>query len=302
LGDNEVPPVIRDCFIALISPFEEFFSDGQVPSLSSGHMSPIPDPMQKPTYPASSEFKKDWLEWVYLELKVRLELGTHYYNFRGERLNRGNRGAQTPAGKQTPIILFLRKFRRVETGLHAFKNEAPSVVLREMGALQLAASPGEADQDTALRGQIERRFSSYPVLWIANPRDALSFSGYLTREDQHGYELNKNSLPYVLTPMWSKTQTWQQSAEYLIRASDAIVVANSSKEGGIREEQELLHSLNALDRAFVTNPENLDSPVPSIGLVDDLTEDKLHHLKGADPSYLGKLAGWGHWAGLESLE
>jgi hypothetical protein len=102
--------------------------------------------------------------------------------------------------------------------------------------------------------------------------------------------------------MWSKIQNWRQSAEYLIRASDAIVIANSSKEGGIREEQELLYSLNALDRAFVTNPENLDSPLSSIGLVDDLTEEKLHHLKGADPTYLGKVAGWGHWAGFESLE
>lgn len=300
LEDNEVPPVIRDCFIALISPFEELFSDGQVPSLSSGHSSDIPDPMRKPTYPASSEFKRDWLEWVYLELKVRLELGVRYYNFRGERLGHAKGKAHTPDGKQMPIILFLRKFRRVETGLRAFKNEAPSVVLREMGAVQ-SASSSEADPDTSLRGQIERRFSSYPVLWIANPRDALSFSGYLTRED-HGHELNKNSVPYVLTPMWSKMQTWRQSAEYLIRASDAIVIANSSKEGGIREEQELLSSLNAFDRTFVTNPENLDSPRPRVGLVNDLTEEKLQELKGADPSYLGKVAGWGHWAGVESLK
>jgi hypothetical protein len=300
LEDNEVPPVIRDCFIALISPFEEFFSDGQVPSLSSGDSSDIPDPMRKPTYPASPEFKRDWLEWVYLELKVRLELAVRYYNFRGERLGHGKGEAQTPDRKQMPIILFLRKFRRVETGLHAFKNEAPSVVLREMGALQ-SASSGEADPDTSLRGQIERRFPSYPVLWIANPRDALSFSGYLTR-DQHGHELNKNSVPYVLTPTWSKVQNWRQSVEYLIRASDAIVIANSSKEGGVGEEQELLSSLNALDRTFVTNPENLDSPVSSIGLADDLTEEKLHHLKGADPPYLGKVAGWGHWAGFESLK
>ena len=300
--DNEVPPVIKDCFIALISPFEELFSDGQVPSRSSARSSHIPDPTREPIYPASSEFKRDWLEWVYLELKVRLELGVRYYNFRGERLEHGEGRSPTPDKKQMPMILFLRKFRRVETGLHAFESEAPNVVLREMGALQLAVLSGEADQDTMLRGQIERRFSSYPVLWIANPRDALSFSGYLTRGDQHGHELNRNSVPYVLTPMWSKIQNWRQSAEYLIRASDAIVIANSSKEGGIREEQELLYSTNALDRAFVTNPENLDAPLSSIGLVDDLTEEKLHHLKGADPSYLGKVAGWGHWAGFESLE
>ena len=59
------------------------------------------------------------------------------------------------------------------------------------------------------------------------------------------------------------------------------------------ERNKKLPSLNALDRTFVTNPENLDSPASSIGLVDDLTEEKLHHLKGADPSYLGKVAGWG---------
>src|SRR5215831_1883032 len=303
LGDNEVPPVIRDCFIGLISPFEEFFTDGRVPSLSSGDSSEIPDPIRKPTYPASSEFKRDWLEWVYLELKVRLELGVRYYNFRGETLEQAGGKAQTPDSKHVPIILFLRKFRRVETGLHPFEKEDRNLVLREMGALQLAVLPGKSDEDTSLRGQIERRFPSHPVLWIANPRDALSFSGYLTQGDQqHGHELNKNSVPYVLTPMWSKTQSWRQSAEYLIRASDAIVVANSSKEGGIQEEQELLHSVNALDRAFVTNPENLDSPHSSIGLVDDLTEEKLHHLKGADLSYLEKVAGWGHWAGFESLE
>jgi len=297
LHDNEVPPLIRDCFIALISPFEELF-DGQVPSPSSGHSSHIPDPTREPIYPSSSEFKKDWLEWVYLEVKVRLELGVRYYNFRGERLEHGEERSPTPDKKQTPIILFLRKFRRVETGLHSFQDEAPNAVLREMGALQWAV----LDQDTLLRGEIERRFSSYPVLWIANPRDALSVSGYLTRGTQHGYEFNKNSVPYVLTPMWNKIQNWRQSAEYLIRSSDAIVIANSSKEGGIREEQDLLYSLNALDRAFVTNPENLDAPLSGIGLVDDLTEEKLHHLKGADISYLGQVAGWGHWAGLESLE
>lgn len=290
--DNEVPAVIRDCFIALISPFEELFSGGQVPGGPSGHSSDVPDPTREPIYPACSEFKRDWIEWVYLELKVRLELGVRYYNFRGKILE------PTSDKKHMPIILFLRKFRRVETGLHAFPNEAPNVVLREMGALQSTV----LDQDTTLRGQIERRFSSYPILWMANPRDALSFSGYLTRGNQHGYELNENSIPYVMTPIWSKIQNWRQSAEYLIRASGAIVIANSSKEGGIREEQELLYSVNALDRAFVTNPENIDLPLSSIGLVDDLTEERLHQLKGADPSYLGKVAGWGHWAGFESLE
>ena len=102
LEDNEVPPVIRDCFIALISPFEEFFSDGQVPSLASDDSLQIPDPMRKPTYPASSEFKRDWLEWVYLELKVRLELGVRYYNFRGERLGTGKGKLKRPAGSRCP--------------------------------------------------------------------------------------------------------------------------------------------------------------------------------------------------------
>jgi hypothetical protein len=265
--DNEVPSTIRDCFIALISPFEEFFSDGQVPGRSSDHSSNVPDPTREPIYPACSEFKRDWIEWVYLELKVRLELGVRYYNFRGEILEHREGEPPTPDKKQRPIILFLRRFRRVEAGLHSFPNETPNVVLREMGAMHVAAS---FDQDTTLRGQVERRFSSYPVLWLANPRDALSFSGYLTRGDQQGYELNRNSVPYLLTPIWGKIQNWRQSAEYLIRASDAIVIANSEKEGGIREEQELLYSVNALDRAFVTNPENLDLPLSSIGLVDDL--------------------------------
>jgi hypothetical protein len=201
-----------------------------------------------------------------------------------------------------PIILFLRKLRRVETGLHAFPNEAPNVVLREMGAMHLAMLPGEADQDTVLRGQIERRFSSCAVLWMAKPKDALSFSGYPTRGHQHGYELNTSSVRYILTPMWNNIQNWWRSAEYLIRGIDAIVIATSGKEGGIREEQELLYSLNALERAFVINPENLDVPLLSIGLVDDLTEEGLHPLKGADPYYLGKVAVWGHWAGFESLE
>jgi len=291
--DNGVPPVIRDCFIALISPLEESFSDGQVPGGTSGHPSLIPDPSREPLYPVFSEFKKDWLEWIYIEIKVRLNLGIRYYNFIGEIL----KGADK---KRAPIILFLRKFRKIETWLSSQKDQESNSALRAMGAGQIAV---DMDYDTKLRGQIERRFPSYPVLWIANPVDALSFSGYLTREDQAGGgELNENSYPYILTPMWSRIQRWQESAEYLIRASNAIVIANSSKEGGIREEQELIYSANAMDRTFVTHPENLDAPYSGFGRVDDLTEEKLHHLKGADHTYLGKLPGWGHWAGFDSLE
>jgi hypothetical protein len=290
--DNGVPPVIRDCFIALISPLEELFSDGQVPSGSSRHPSHIPDPSREPLYPVSSDFKKDWLEWIFLEIKARLNLGIHYYNLRGEILEGADK-------KRTPIILFLRKFRKIQTWLSNQKDQEPNVALRAMGTGQIAL---DGDYDTVLRGQIERRFPSYPVLWIANPVDALSFSGYLTREDQAGGELNENSYPYSLSPMWSRMQRWQESAEYLIRASNAIVIANISKEGGIGEEQELIYSASAMDRAFVTHPENLDPPYSGFGRVDDLTEEKLHHLKGADHTYLGKLAGWGHWAGFDSLE
>ena len=283
-SDNEVPVFIRDCFIALISPFEELFHDSQVPNQSSGHQSHIPDPMREPVYPASYEFKRDWIEWIYMELKFRLQLGVRYYNFRGEMLEHRQEQSATPNKKQTPIILFLRKFRRVETGLKAFQSEPPNVVLREMGVLQSAVSSNGEGEDTMLRGQLERRFSSYPVLWIANPRDALSVSGYLTREEQSGPELNGNSVPYLLSPIWSKIQNWRKSAEYLIRASDAIVIDNSSKDGGIQEELKLLYALNALDRAFMTHPEALDAPYSSAGVVTDLTEEKLHQLRGADRS------------------
>jgi len=230
-SDNQVPLIVRDCFVALISPFEELFRGSQVPSRSSGHWSHIPDPTREPIYPAFSEFKRDWLEWIYLELKFRLELGVRYYNFRGERLEHGQGPSPMHGKEQTPVILFLRKFRRVETGLHAFQNESPNVVLREMGVLQSAVLSGGEGEDTMLRGQLERRFSSHPVLWIANPRDALSVSGYLTREELSGPEFNRNSVPYLLSPIWSKIQNWRKSAEYLIRASDAIVIDNSSKEG-----------------------------------------------------------------------
>lgn len=291
--DNGVPPVIRDCFMALISPLEELFSDGQVPSGTSRHPSLIPDPSREPLYPAFSEFKKDWLEWIYLEMRARLNLGIRYYNFMGEIL----KGADE---QRAPIILFLRKFQKIETWLSRQKDQEPNSALRTMGAGQIVVG---VEHDARLRGQIERRFPSYPVLWIANPVDALSFGGYLTREDQAGGgELNENSYPYILTPMWGRIQRWQEAAEYLIRASNAIVIANSSKEGGIREEQELIYSAGAMDRAFVTHPENLDAPYSGFGRVDDLTEEKLHHLKGADHTYLNKLAGWGHWAGFDSLE
>lgn len=293
LDDNGVPPFISGCFIGLITPFEEMCSGGQVPSRSSGQSSCTSVTTQEPPYPVCSEFKKDWIEWICLELKVRLEMGVRYYNFRGDRLSAANR-------THTPIILFMRKFRRVDTKGPALKEEAPSVALRAVGASQLTF---EVEHDTLLRGQLERRFSSYPVLWIANPTDALSLSGYLTRGEQEGgYELNKNSIPFILSPMWAKVQRWQEAAEYLIRASDAIVIANISKEGGVGEEQELIYAANAMERTFVTHPEYLATPHPRISHVNELTEEKLHSMKGADQSYLGKLAGWGHWSGLESME
>lgn len=288
IEDNEVPPVIRDCFIGLIAPFESLFGDGRVPSGISRHPGRIPDTTREPPYPASSEFKKDWIKWIYLELRVRLELGVRYYNFLGERLAPESR-------RPTPIILFLRKFRKISSG-----REKPARAVSQMWAGQIAT---DLDQDTLLRGQLERRFASHPILWIANPIDALSFSGYLTKHDRDiDYRLNTNSLPFLLTPTWSRVQRWQESVEHLIRASDAIVIANASKDGGIREEQELLYATNAMNRAFVTHPEHLESSCPQVGLVDDLTDAKLHSLKGADPRHLQNLAGWGHWAGLESLE
>ncbi len=291
--DNGVPPVIRDCFIGLIAPFEELFDGGRVPARSSSAFASNRDFTREPTYPSLHDFKKDWLEWIYLELKVRLNCGVRYYNFRGEVLSPEN-------ANRTPIILFLRKFRRVDTGLSAFMGEDPGVVIRQMGALQSAVS---FDVDTTLRGEIERKFPSYPVMWIANPTDALSFSGYLTHDaSAGGYELNENSYPYLLTPMWNQIQRWQESAEHLIRASDAIVFANTSTEGGLREEQDLLYAANAIERTFVTNPENLESAAGGFRRVDELTEEVLGTLTGADGSNIEQLGGWGHWAGFKSLE
>jgi hypothetical protein len=298
IKDNAVPPFIRDCFIALISPFEKLFTNGQVPGHSLDHLSTIPDPCIEPIYPYFTEFKKDWIEWIYLELKVRLELGVRYYNFLGEKLSNTDDEHLNPLEKRKPIILFLRKFRRVGSMIEFFDEETEGL-LQQIGASQILT--GAVDSDTLLRGEIERRFPSHPVLWIANPRDALSVSGYLTNEDKSSLYLNLNSIPFILTPMYS-IQDWRKSVEYLIRASDAIIIANVAKEGGIHEELELIYSVKATDRTFVTNPENLDPSFSNFRLVDDLTEEILSQLKGEDPSFLSKLPGWGHWAGFESLE
>ena len=52
----------------------------------------------------------------------------------------------------------------------------------------------------------------------------------------------------------------------------------------------------------MTHPEALDALHSCAGGVDDLTEERFHRLKGAEIFYLGKVGGWGHWAGFESLE
>lgn len=300
LEDNAVPTLVRDSFIGLIAPLEEFFEGGSVPNHSPGNFSSLPDLTREPDYPLLSEFKKDWIEWVHMEIRARLELGVRYWNFRGEVLSGTKFEPANSNQISPPSILFLRKFRRVGT-MHESFDEDRYTLLREMGASHI--SSGEFELDTMLRGKIERKFPSSPVVWFANPIDPLSVSGYLTQEEgQSDWRLNQNSIPLVMTPIYGKTQDWRESVDHLIRACDAILISNPSHDGGLAEELQLVTTANALTRTFVTHPENLDSSFSGVRHIDDLTETELHKLDGADPKVLEKLVGWGHWAGFESLE
>lgn len=268
-GNHDVPVQTEHAMRGLMAPFESLFPGSRMPRDPQAALHGF-DLKQSPDQPVVPLAKKEWIEWILWEVQLRLRMAVRFLNLRAHI------GSEKPS---PPIVLFLREFRTVR---HANKY-----------GLAMDSMSGGEHRDIQLRERIERMFPDCSILWIANPQDALSYS--------FSDEVPSNSFPYLAS------EDWLGCVRVMARSADLIVMANTGhlrgalgSAGGTVQEIELLREEELLDKAFFSNPSELQPNENQARNVADLTRD---HLKGAPRGRYEDLLGLPpmvHWADVES--
>jgi len=271
LSDNRVPLGSEHAFRGLIKPFESIFPNSRVLNperVASEFIKAAKTRM--PEHPPDWEMKKDWVEWIFWEVRLRLGLATRFNMFRevATRIQPG------PSDRR--LILFLREFREIE-----YNGEA---------GIHLAT---RIEEDILLRDRIEKMFLEYPVLWIANPRDDLSRSFY---NEIYQQKANDNSIPYVAS------ENWLRCVKLMSEAADLIVMSNTKSSGGVGQEIALLKESGLLEKTFFANPDRVDLKAERLKGIDDLTPASLQDATGGKHEKVLELPPLRHWLGAESME
>jgi hypothetical protein len=268
-GSLDVPVQTEHAMRGLMAPFESLFPGSRMPQDGQAALHCL-DLKRSPDQPVVALAKKEWIEWLLWEVQLRLRMAVRFLNLRAHI------GSEKPS---PPIVLFLREFRTVR---HI-----------NMYGLALDSMSGGEHRDLQLRERIERMFPDCSILWIANPKDALSYS--------FSEEVPSNSFPYFAA------EDWLGCVRVMARSADLIVMANTGhlrgalgSAGGTGQELELLREEELLDKAFFSNPSELQPDENRARNVADLTRD---HLKGSQRGRYEDLLGLPpmvHWADVES--
>ena len=272
IKDNKAPIGVEHAVRGLLKPFESLFPDSCVPSSEQEALEFITTPEKyAPTQPFDPEMKRDWINILWCEVQMRLEVAFRFMVFRS-KIKKKRRWWRRP----TPIILFLREFREVkyegELGMHiATKFES----------------------DLMLRGRVEQMFPKYPVLWVANPRDDLSRSFVDSKFSQR---VNSNSIPYIAS------EDWLGCVKLLAEASDLIVMSNSKADGGVGQEETMLVECGLVDKTFFSDPDRVGLRSGRLSSVSDPTPMRLKAADDARHRKVLELPLMRHWAGAESME
>jgi hypothetical protein len=216
--DNKVPLQTEHAFRGLLAPLESLFPFSSVPKNHKNALEFLCAKKRRPCQPLLPIMKKDWIEWILLELQYRAHLAGRFYELL-ERID---------VGVRRPLVLFLRKFRHVE-------------YIKDM-----FISPN-ATIDHPLRYEIECLLPNADIIWLVNPKDAISYS-FITPDLREGNP-NVNSLPYCASA------AWLDCVEHLAEAADIIVVANTASDGGVAEETALLEKRGFLPKTFFAEPQ-----------------------------------------------
>ena len=270
ISDNRVPLGIQPALKGLITPFESIFPNSRVPDReqAASEFNKVRQ-TSTPTQPPDFEMKKDWIEWILWELRLRLVLADRFNAFRNVVPPKGRE-------KDGRLLLFLREFREVNYNVEAGIHQAT-----------------QTEKDSQLRDKIELMFTGHPVLWIANPRDDLNRSFY---NELYQQKVNDNSIPYLAS------EDWLEAVRLLAQAADIIVMSNTKQSGGVGQEIALLKESGFLDKTFFANPDLVDAKGEQLKSIDDLTLASLQHATSGEHSKLLELPPLRHWMGRESME
>ena len=223
MSDSRVPLGTEHALRGLIKPFESIFPNSVVPNADRAASEFINARMTRtPQQPPDLEMKKDWVEWILWELRLRFVLADRFNWFRDAV------SETRPRSRDGRIVLFLREFRDIE-------------YYADVGAQRAVRT----EIDNQLRDKIELMFPEHPVLWIANPRDDLNRSFY---NETYQQKVNDNSIPYIAS------EDWLGSVKLISEAADVIVMSNTKSSGGVAQEVDLLKHMVFSTRHFSRIP------------------------------------------------
>lgn len=299
-SDSSVPLQTEQAIRGLIAPFESLFPDSRVPDDVEAALPFLSMPVNhSPKQPPNLIFKKDWIEWIYWEVKERLLYAVRFLNLLGYLKN-------SPP-KPKPIILFLREFRHI-----SYVGD---------GLDMISMSGGDLSDDKLLE-KIEKMFPESYIFWIVNQKDAVSY--YSTKI------FGSNSYPYFVP----SNSDWLKCVEALAKSANLIIMGNTSTakasielellmeaeekgEGpdilptdylnlsnstsGVDQEIALLKECELVDRTFFSEPEKVIPQLGCVRSVSDLTPDCIP--TGAFGNYenILNLPPIGFWLGLEAI-
>jgi hypothetical protein len=300
MSDSSVPLQTEQAIRGLIAPFESLFPDSRVPDDVETALPFLSTPvMHSPKQPPNLLFKKDWIEWIYWEVKERLLHAVRFFNLLGFLDN----GPPNPL----PIILFLREFRHIS---------------HISGHLDIISMSGGDNSDVKLLERIEKMFPECRMFWVVNPKDAISY--YSKRK------CGPNSYPYFA----SRNSDWLKCIEALAKSANLIVMGNTStakiaieielrmmaeekgdgldilppdylnlsnSTSGVDQEIALLKECELVDKTFFSDPEKVTPQLGCVRSVADLTPDCIP--TGAFGNYkdILNLPPMGWWLGIESV-
>lgn len=300
MSDSSVPLQTEQAIRGLIAPFESLFPDSRVPDDVEAALPFLSVPvMHSPKQPPNLIFKKDWIEWIYWEVKERLLYAVRFLNLLGS--------LDDSPPNPLPIILFLREFRHIS---HIGNG------------IDIISMSGGDDSDDKLLEKIEKMFPECRIFWVVNRKDAISY--YSTKK------FVPNSYPYFVP----RNSDWLKCIEALAKSANLIVMGNTSTakisieiellmmaeekgEGldilppdylnlsnstsGVDQEIALLKECELVDKTFFSDPEKVIPQLGCVRSVADLTPDCIP--AGAFGTYenILNLPPMGYWLGLESI-
>jgi len=284
MSDNGVPIQTEKAIRGLIAPFESLFPDSRVPVDVEAALPFLSKPARHTLKQPPPFYKKEWIEWILWEMKLRLELAVSFLNLAA---------LKTQSQNPPPIILFLREFRGVS------HNTDGDILIMT----------GGEQNDIQLRERIEEMFPQCFIFWLANPKDAISYC--FTKK------VNQNSYPYF------SSQDWLESVEILAKSANLIIMANTStakflsfevdpdsvptmnslnSRDAINKEISILEKHGLVDKTFFSDAKEVKPQLGQVKRLVDLTHDCIPSGVCGNYDNILNLPLTEHWLGIKSIE